>query len=313
MSEILTLQKFYSDVLPPDKTEGCIILPQTGHFNVFERGAFCKKMTQIHRTDFYKIALVIGTGIFHLEDQKFEINGRALIFYNPSTPNLWEPLSAEQKGYFCLFNNHFISPSLANNNFRNSPLHNTNLCPVYPLSEAQTEDLLFIFRKMMAEVETGYVQKYEVLSHYLHLIFHEAHKMQPVNTTSEKYANASSRISSMFIELLERQFPVDSTEQSLKSKTPHDFAEKLSIHVNHLNRAVKEVTGKSTSEIISARIANEAQALLMHTDNTVAEIAYSLGFEHPSNFNIFFRKQTGKTPKMARAELQLNKKITSIV
>jgi len=32
------------------------------------------------------------------------------------------------------------------------------------------------------------------------------------------------------------------------------------------------------------------------------EIAYSLGFEHPSNFNIFFKKQTQATPKMMRTK-----------
>ena len=272
------------------------------HFNVFKRGdMFCKRFTQIHRNDFYKVALVIGTGRLHCEDKVIEVTGKALIFYNPAMPHLWESISEKQEGYFCLFNNHFIAPSLSDNNFRNSALFNTNLNPVYHLTKEQANDLTFIFKKMMEEVETGYVQKYEILHHYLHLLIHEAHKMQPVNSTSDKYVNASSRICSLFIEMLERQFPVDSTEQSLKLKSPHDFAERLSVHVNHLNRAVKEITGKSTSEIISARIANEASALLKHTDNSVAEIAYSLGFEHPSNFNIFFKKQTKRTPKNIRS------------
>jgi len=301
MDKTLTLQEFYSDYFPHDKVNLRLLLPQMGHFNVFQRGVFkCKQLTQIHRTDFYKIALIIGTGRFHSETGTTDITGKALIFYNPSVPHLWEPISEKQEGYFCLFNNHFISPSLSDNNFRNSPLHNTNLNPVFHLSNEQADDLSFIFKKMMQEVESGYVKKYELLHHYLHLIIHEAHKMQPVNSSSEKYVNAASRISSLFIELLERQFPVDSTEQSLKLKTPHDFADRLSVHVNHLNRAVKEVTGKSTTEIISARIANEAKALLKHTDNSIAEIAYSLGFEHPSNFNIFFKKQTRQTPKTLR-------------
>jgi len=302
MSHTITLQQYYNDYLPKGMAEKCGLLPQMGHFNVFERGTLCKRLTQIHRSDFYKIALVIGTGILHLEDRKIEVTGRALVFYNPYTPHLWESVSEKQEGYFCLFNNHFIAPSLGDNNFRNSPLYNTNLSPVYHLSKEQADDLLFIYKKMMKEVESSYVQKYELLHHYLHLIIHEAHKMQPVNSATEKYANASARISTQFIEMLERQFPVDSTEQSLKLKTPHDFAEKLSVHVNHLNKAVKEITGKSTSEIISSRIANEAKALLKHTDNTVAEIAYSLGFEHPSNFNIFFKKQTQATPKMMRTK-----------
>lgn len=301
MSKTITLQELYNDYLPPGAAERCSLSPQMGHFNVFERGTLCKRLTQIHRGDFYKIALVIGTGILHLEDRKIEVTGKALVFYNPQTPHLWESVSEKQGGYFCLFNNHFIAPSLADNNFRNSPLYNTNLEPVYPLTNEQLNDLTFIFKKMMSEVESAYVNKYEVLNQYLQLIIHEAHKMQPVNSSTDKYANASARISTLFIEMLERQFPVDSTEQSLKLKTPHDFAEKLSVHVNHLNRAVKEITGKSTSEIISARIASEAKALLKHTDNTVAEIAYSLGFEHPSNFNNFFKKHTSETPKMMRS------------
>lgn len=301
MSQTITLQQFYKDYLPEGAAKRCRLLPQMGHFNVFRRGDMCKRLTQIHRGDFYKIALVIGTGILHLEDRKIDITGRALVFYNPHTPHLWESVSEKQGGYFCLFNSNFIAPSLGDNNFRTSPLFDTNLSPVYHLSMEQTDAMLFIFEQMMKEVESDYIQKYEVLHHYLHLIIHEAHKMQPVNRASEKHGNASARLSSQFIEMLERQFPVDSTEQSLKLKSPHDFAEKLSVHVNHLNRAVKEITGKSTSEIISARIANEATALLKHTDNTVAEIAYSLGFEHPSNFNSFFKKHTNGTPGLMRS------------
>ena len=303
MSKTLTLQEFYNDYFAEDAAKNCVLFPQMGHFNVFERGAICKRLTQIHRSDFYKISLVIGTGILHLEDQKIEITGRALIFFNPNLPHLWEPTGEKQEGFFCLFNSHFITPTLADNNFWNSPLSNTSLNPVYPLTKEQTEDLTFIYRKMMKEVESDYVHKYELLQHYVQAILHEANKLQPDYATSQKYSNASSRISSLFVEMLERQFPVDSTEQSLKLKTPHDFADKLSVHVNHLNRAVKEITGKSTSEIISARIANEARALLKHTDNSVAAIAYSLGFEHPSNFNIFFKKQTSKTPKMLRSRV----------
>lgn len=303
MSHTLTLQEFYSEYLPKDSASKCILSPKMGHFNVFRRGdKFCKRFTQIHRTDFYKVALVLGTGLLHTEEKVVEVKGKALIFYNPSVPHLWESVSEKQEGYFCLFNDHFIAPSMTDNNFRNSPLFNTNLAAVYPLTKEQADDLCIIFRKMLEEVETDYVNKYDILHHYLHILLHQAHKMQPLNS-ADKYANASSRICSLFIELLERQFPVDSTEQSLKLKSPHDFADRLSVHVNHLNRAVKDVTGKSTSEIISARIANEASALLRHTDNTVAEIAYSLGFEHPSNFNIFFKKQTRKTPKMIRTAL----------
>jgi AraC family transcriptional regulator, transcriptional activator of pobA len=311
MRPVFTLQEFYSSYFDGGNSKQYAVLPKTGHFNVFERGQICKHLTQIHRSDFYKISLVIGTGILHLEDRKIEVSGHTLIFYNPSLPHLWESVSAKQEGYFCLFNAEFIKGTLHDTYVRSSPLFNPRLNPVYNLTEKQSCDLQFIFRKMMGEIESDYIHKYELIHHYLHLIIHESNKTQPVYLTSEKYPSASSRIASLFIEMLERQFPVDSTEHSLKLKTPHDFAEKLSVHVNHLNRSVKEFSGNSTSEIIAARVSAEAQSLLQHTDYTIAEIAYSLGFEHPSNFNIFFKKQTSLTPKALRDRLQRKQSIAA--
>ena len=75
------------------------------------------------------------------------------------------------------------------------------------------------------------------------------------------------------------------------------------MHVNHLNRSVKEVTGKSTTTHIAERIITEAKALLQHTDWTIAEIAYALGFEYPTYFNNFFKRLTGTVPSSLRGEI----------
>jgi AraC-like DNA-binding protein len=68
-----------------------------------------------------------------------------------------------------------------------------------------------------------------------------------------------------------------------------------------LNSSVKEVTGKPTTAHIAERIISEAKALLQHTDWSIAEIAYALGFEYPTYFNNFFKKKTGQVPKSIRA------------
>jgi AraC family transcriptional regulator, transcriptional activator of pobA len=100
--------------------------------------------------------------------------------------------------------------------------------------------------------------------------------------------------------LLERQFPIDAPEEPLQLKTANQYADGLAVHVNHLNRALKEVTGKTTTEHISARVVSEAMALLRHSDWNISEIAYGLGFEYPAYFTLFFKKQTGLTPMEAR-------------
>jgi AraC-like DNA-binding protein len=115
-----------------------------------------------------------------------------------------------------------------------------------------------------------------------------------------KNQNAMARITSLFLELLERQFPVDTPQYQLKLRTANDYAINLSIHVNYLNRAVKEVTGKTTTEHLTERMIVEAKALLLHTDWSINDIAYSLGYEYPTYFNNFFKKQTGVTPSSLR-------------
>ncbi|MES1160150.1 MAG: helix-turn-helix transcriptional regulator, partial [Bacteroidota bacterium] len=73
-----------------------------------------------------------------------------------------------------------------------------------------------------------------------------------------------------------------------------------SVHVNHLNRAVKQVTGKTTTEHIADRMLSEAKALLKFTDWNISMISYCLGFEEPAHFSHFFRKQTSLTPTAFR-------------
>jgi AraC-like DNA-binding protein len=73
----------------------------------------------------------------------------------------------------------------------------------------------------------------------------------------------------------------------LQLKTAQDYANNLNVHVNYLNRAVKEITGKSTTTHITERIVAEAKALLQHTGWNIAEIAYALGFEYPTTLITF--------------------------
>jgi AraC-like DNA-binding protein len=153
---------------------------------------------------------------------------------------------------------------------------------------------------MLEEIESDYIYKYDLLRNYVNLIVHEALKLTPADSFF-KHGNASSRIATLFMGLLERQFPIASPNYALKLKTATDYASRLSVHVNHLNRAVKETTGKTTSMHIAERVAKEAKALLRYTDWNIADIAYSLGFEYPAYFNNFFKKQTALNPKAFRA------------
>lgn len=271
-----------------------------GHFNVFTRQS-CFTQTPYVRRDFYKVSLIIGTGKLYYASKWIHIDRPALLFSNPMVPYAWEAISKEQEGWYCLFTESFILPAERRESLQDSPLFRIDGSPVFFIDPQQLEELSAIFRKMHAEMQSIYAHKYDLLRNYLHIIIHEAMKMQPADEYKQHH-NASSRITSLFLELLERQFPIDTPETILRLRTANDFASNLSVHVNSLNRSVKDMTGRTTTEHITARIVREAQALLTHTDWNISEIAYSLGFEYPAYFNNLFKKQTGLTPSEARKQ-----------
>jgi len=276
---------------------------QMGHFNVYPRKGICKSQAPYNRRDFYKISLTIGNGILHFQDGDIAINTPILLLANPDLPYTWESTSDNQSGYFCLFTEDFLDKPNRKDSIYDSPLFHAGATPLYFIDKTQEKCISRIFELMLEEMDSDYIYKYDLMRNYVYLLLHEAMKLQSTDNYF-KHTSANARIAAMFVELLERQFPIDSPEHILQLKTANDYAERLSVHVNHLNRAVKEVTGKTTTEHISDRITREAKALLKHADWNIAEIAYSLGFEYPAYFNNFFKKHTSLTPGSFRGKIQ---------
>jgi AraC family transcriptional regulator, transcriptional activator of pobA len=267
-------------------------------FNVFQIEGDGNATRIYSRKDFYKICLTTGKSIIHYADKSYEQNGTVLFFGNPHIPYSWETITTSYVGYTCLFSEEFLK-SDRSESLQHSPLFKIGGTPILKITEQQRQFLNTLFQKMIDEQQGNYIYKDDLIRNYINLIIHEALKLQP-SENFDQHRNASSRITSVFLELLERQFPIEDTEKPLQLKTAQDYAKNMNVHANYLNRAVKEVTGKPTTVHISERIISEAKALLQHTDWNIADIAYSLGFEYPTYFNNFFKKITGTNPKSLR-------------
>lgn len=182
------------------------------------------------------------------------------------------------------------------------PLFKPGGYPIFQLSDEEADEIALIFKKMFKEIESDYAFKYDLLRNYVLELIHQGQKLQPASALHSTH-NASARVSALFIELLERQFPIESPQQKLNLRTAKDYADRLSVHVNHLNKVLKEHTGKTTTELISRRVVQEAKILLKQTDWNISEIAYSLGFEQLAHFSNFFKKQTQLAPNELRSRI----------
>lgn len=73
------------------------------------------------------------------------------------------------------------------------------------------------------------------------------------------------------------------------------FANKLHLSASYLTDLLKKETGKTTKEHVQIKIIEKAKLHLLNSNNTISEIAYSLGFEYPQYFNRLFKEKVGMT------------------
>jgi len=273
---------------------------EIGHFNLFHLEPLPKNTSRTlpyRRRDYYKIMLVLGDMTFHYADKTTYLKKQSLVFSNPQIPYQCEHLDRIEGGHYCIFNHHFFQNFGKLNKYA---VFQSNGNHVFQLTDEQTEQVATIYQKMFSEFNSNYIHKYDVLRNHVFELLHFAMKTQPSSHINQQPINASRRISMLFFELLERQFPIDENHTKIKLRSASDFANQLNIHVNHLNRALKENVQKSTSQIIAERILQESKNLLSNSYMNVSEIAHALGFMEATHFNNFFKKHTHITPLQFR-------------
>jgi AraC family transcriptional activator of pobA len=303
--EITSLDEFYQQIA--SATEGGLsaLLPdginkEIGHFNLFNVDELIARVREkpfmpYNRRAYYKISLISGRNRAEYADKVIDIEKNALLFATPKVPYHWLPQDMNQGGYFCVFTDEFLVQTKSGVVLDELPIFQPGGYPIFQLSDEQLEAISFIFRKIENELSSDYIFKYDLIRTYVLELIHYGQKLQPATSLYPTHT-ASARVSSLFIELLERQFPIESHHQKLSLRTAKDYADRLSVHVNHLNKVLKENTGRTTTDIISSRIIQEAKILLKQTDWNISEIAYCLGFEEVAHFSNFFKKQTSFSP-----------------
>lgn len=301
----ISINEFYKEIFK-DKCQLTDVLfneqnnVDIGHFNIFnigEMNSACKGklVMPYNRRTYYKISLINGHNLVEYADKQIEIKTKGILFASPRIPYRYMPQNVDQSGYFCVFTADFMHKSKTALSLETLPIFSSKSDFIFQISDEQYDEIERVFLKINNEIQSDYAFKYDLLRNYVTELIHTGQKLKPIEGKKEHH-NATSRISSLFIELLERQFPIESIHQELQLRTAKEYAERLSIHVNHLNKVLKEVTGKTTTEIIASRITQEAKILLKQTDWNISEIANCLGFDEVAHFSNFFKKQTNSSP-----------------
>jgi len=105
--------------------------------------------------------------------------------------------------------------------------------------------------------------------------------------------DAQVRVHRRFSEQLERDY--------VRHHDSAHYAEALAMPAAALSRALAQITGQTTKELVTARVMLEARRLLRFTDLAIGEVAHRVGFSDPLYFSRAFKRDAGLAPLAFRA------------
>lgn len=195
------------------------------------------------------------------------------------------------KGYLLHFKNVFLPAGFKHQSYGFiQPWGNPYLKP-NPQSSAAIHHLC---KRIYAEYQQNGIAKTDLIQPYLVALLAEANRVyQPAPAKGAPSAiTISQKFRSLVFTHIQHMHRVS------------DYAQKLNISPNHLNKCVKSVTGQSPTRWIDEAIVLEAKALLHQSDLTITEVAATVGHNDPSYFTRLFKKHTGKTPVQFRKMIE---------
>src|SRR5690606_6568406 len=138
-------------------------------------------------------------------------------------------LCSNQSGHFCVFTKDFLPALKIGVDLDNLPVFSPQSDFIYQITTEQFHQFETVFLKMHEEIKSDYHYKYDLLRNYVMELIHFGQKLKPV-LPLENNKTAASRTTTLFIELLERQFPIENSNQLLQLRTPADYASILGVH-----------------------------------------------------------------------------------
>ncbi|MCY1550228.1 HTH-type transcriptional activator RhaR [compost metagenome] len=133
-----------------------------------------------------------------------------------------------------------------------------------------------------------------LLRHQLHALLTRLSILQGRRQAAGSLVSPASQRFQRFQQLVEERFP--------QWHQVADYASHLGYTEKSLARAVTASMGITAKAFIAARIVLEAKRLLVHTDLAVSTIGDRLGFDEPTNFSKFFKREEACTPAEFRRE-----------
>lgn len=218
---------------------------------------------------------------------EYKLNKNTFFFLPANQVSEHNYLSKDVKGYYCHFSLDLLVQDIRPQELIKEYLFlNSHESPIVQIDRQALVFVQNILSRLMVEYRKGSKGNLNIFRKYLLALFAEL-KVFTTNTKDIPKGNAWTLVEN-FKELLAMNI------YSIQKIT--DYAKLLNISPNHLNKCVKKVLGRSSHDLINEMLLLESKVLLKQTSLSIKEIAYKIGKSEISDFDRFFKSQTGMTP-----------------
>lgn len=168
------------------------------------------------------------------------------------------------------------------------------------LSEEERDIILASLKIIRTELEHG-VDKHSktLLVNHIELLLNYCMRFYERQFATRTKANRDVLV--RFERLLDEYFEGTHAEED-GLPTVKYCADKLCLSPNYFGDMFKKETGKTPQEYIQEKVIEIAKERISDTEDTVSQIAYSLGFQYPQHFCRLFKKRVGCTPNEYRTQ-----------
>lgn len=288
--------------------------PKHPHFDI---RSFEENMKSVHekmapfRHEFYAIAIKAdGHGKAITGEFNNFPDGTTIFFNTPFQLISWN-IIPDWKGYYIIFSQDFIAQSsVLQDMLRLFPYLKMDKSIPFTIPKKQLTKVLGIYENIWNEYNGDATDKFQIIEAQVFLLLSHVRRFfeQQVDTEMAEHSlkAADLKLMSRYQTLIQTSFyPEAKLETFSNLHSTSYYAQKLSVHPNHLNAVVKSVSGNTALNHIHEHLLSLAKTYLVQTDWSVKEIAYSLHFESPNNFSSFFKRKSGLTPLNYREQSHL--------
>jgi AraC family transcriptional activator of pobA len=259
----------------------------------------------LFRANYYTFVIIQeGYGRYILDSHTFDTKPNTIYFTNPGHVKGFEIIQPYH-GHLITFSEKFLKQYIGKGVFEEFPFLLAETVPPHYLSATPFAAFVDLCEQLISEYRRSSPYKYKILGNLMTVFLLKIKEMFWDDYDPEAEGSLSSPIVTTFKKNLEGHFRALAAGETNPLLQVQDFAQMQHLHPNYFSTVIKSKTGKTVNTWITEKTIAEAQALLAQTAKPIKEIAYQLGFQEPTHFSRFFKKQTGFTPSTFRRTRRL--------